>query len=114
MRRELSSREKTETAELAQGAIFKPHALERLVERMKYLNNGVVPKDPEKTARKILASATEDGAISPIGKIKRLLSHKRGGRLEEARYFINENIRFVVVKRGEQNIVVTIEIAYFK
>ena len=91
--------------------VFTAHALERFVERSLRLNPGGKLLDPEKTARKILARATEEGAISSVGRVRRLID----SHFQEARYFIKDGWRFVVKDNGNETFtVLTIERVIFK
>ncbi len=95
----------TEIGELeGKKVVLTAHAIERLVERMAKLNKGQVPKEPEKIALKMFPQ-TEEEMLPPLGRLRRLLNHKG----EDARYFIYEGWRFVLVERADHYDVVTIE-----
>ena len=85
--------------------IFTEHAIEQFVSRSKRMGDGRVPKEPERTIRKLLAHASEDGAISSVGKVRRLIDND----FTEAHYFVNSGWRFVIVKEDNGFVVVTVE-----
>ena len=80
---------------------FTNHALDRLVERMAPRT----VKDPEKTARKLLAGSVEEGAIDSVSRVKRLINND----FVDARYFVNSGWRFVLKPGDGEFIVLTIE-----
>lgn len=84
---------------------FTHHALDRLVERMGAFNPPQIIKDAKKTARQLLAGSVEEGAISNIGKVKRLINHE----FVDVRYFTNSGWRFVLKPEDDSFIVLTIE-----
>ncbi len=90
--------------------IFTRHALDRFRERFLQLNGGGKLSSPERTARKILARATEEGALSPVGRVKRLIDN----RFQEARYFMSNGWRFVINDNNGIFTVLTIERDIFK
>jgi len=56
-------------------------------------------------AREILVNASEENAIGPKDKVRRLIDNE----FSEARYFAKDGWRFVVKKSGNKYVVVTIE-----
>lgn len=89
---------------------FEDHALIRLNERYAFYV-GVDLCKPEERARQLLAGATEEGAISKVGLVKRLIANK----CEEVRYFRNNMWRFVIQEEEDGTYLVkTIEYAYLK
>lgn len=88
---------------------FSQHALERFKERSKIYESMELFK-PEERALQLLSKATEENAISADGKVKRIINHK----FEEARYFIFEKWRFVILQQQNGTLLVkTIEWDYF-
>jgi len=86
--------------------IFSCHSLNRLVERMGALDSPQVLKDPEETARKLLADSKEAHAISSVGKVKRLINND----FVDVRYFVNSFWRFVLKPEEDGSfIVLTVE-----
>lgn len=73
-------------------AIFTRHALDRFRERFLRLNAGAKLSNPEKTARKLLAHATEDRTIGPVGRVRRIIDND----FQEARYLMSSGWRFVI------------------
>lgn len=90
--------------------VFTAHALGRFQERFLQLNKGGKLSDPEKTARKILARATEKGAISPVGRVRRIID----SQFQEARYFMSNGWRFVLKDVNGTPTVLTIERNVFR
>jgi len=86
--------------------IFTDHAISQFTQRFER-HEGTRLSKPIKTARRILASAIEPGAISKTGRLKRLLEN----RCVPVRYFLNGIWRFVVKEENGKFIVITIEIA---
>lgn len=80
---------------------FKNHALDRLVQRM----TTEPISDPEKIARKLLANSVEEGAISAVGRVRRLIAN----HFVEVRYFKNSGWRFIVKPEKDLFFVLTIE-----
>ncbi len=66
--------------------VFTAHAIKRFSQRFFQLNPGRKLSDPEKTARKLLARATEKGAIDSVGRVKRIID----SGFKEARYFMQD------------------------
>jgi hypothetical protein len=83
---------------------FTAHALDQFTERFRVLENGVVLKEPETTARKLLAHAEEE-RLGPLARVKRLLNN----RGVPVRYFTSSGWRFVIKEEDERFVVLTIE-----
>ena len=86
---------------------FSAHALEQFKKRYKE-HCQVDLSDSEQHALRFLGQATEQDAISDIGKVKRIIDNE----FEEARYFIFEKWRFVIIEKDDLFLVKTIEYAY--
>ena len=84
--------------------ILTNHALVRFSERIANLNKGQEPKKPIKTISRLFQQAKEE-TMRPRGRLKRLLDN----HCIEARYFIFEGWRFVLVEVEDRYDVVTIE-----
>jgi len=86
-----------------ENVVFTDHAVERFKSRYKKVH-GCILRRPEKTARKLLAKALAD-EIESKHRLKRLLNN----RVIEASYYVRSDWRFVVIKRSNQFVVLTIE-----
>jgi|TARA_B100001964_G_C14181824_1_gene576661 hypothetical protein len=83
--------------------VFTDHAVERFKSRYKKVH-GCILRRPEKTARKLLAKALVD-EIESKHRLKRFLNN----RLVEASYYVRSDWRFIIIKKNNQSIVLTIE-----
>ena len=89
--------------------VFSEHALTQFNRRFLVANPKSTLKNPERTARKLLNQAKEDGAINPVGKVRRLINN----HFQEARYFLIGSWRFVLKEEDGLFTVLTIEIDRF-
>ena len=85
--------------------IFTEHAIARLKERMHRLN-GICPKNPKKTARRMLLHAHEEH-LDPVIELSRAISNNK-----EVRYFTNSGWRFIIYEANGEFFVLTIERVY--
>lgn len=84
------------------------HAIERFKERYK-IYEGIELFKTEECALQLLSKATEEHAISEVGKVRRIIKNK----FEEARYFIFKKWRFVILEQPDDTLLVkTIEWVY--
>lgn len=83
--------------------VFTHHALERFSERFGMIN-GVPPRNPERTATRLLADALED-ELSDRVRFERLM---RNG-CKEVKYYFSQGWRFVITEEELRLVVVTIE-----
>lgn len=88
----------------ADNAVFTNHAVERFKSRYKKVH-GCILRRPEKTARKLLAKALVEETFESQHRLKRLLNN----RLVEASYYVRSDWRFVIIKKNDESIVLTIE-----
>ncbi len=84
--------------------VFSKHSLGRFASRFERLEHAVLC-DPEKTARKLLSHASENEAINPVERVRRIIKNN----FAAARYFVESGWRFIIVGEGDKLTVVTIE-----
>ena len=81
--------------------IFTQHAIDRYVERVKRLGNGV-PKKPERALQRLIRNAEVED-VSPTHKAVRLMNNN----YRDVVYLVNSGWRFVVSSDGKT--VITVE-----
>ncbi len=84
---------------------FTDHAIKQFYLRYRSVAPKDELKDPEKTARKLLARAKEDNVLDNVARVKRLINNG----FQEVRYFLGEGWRFVAKEEDDRLIVLTIE-----
>lgn len=82
------------------------HAIKQFVSRSKQMRSMEISRKPERTIRRLLRRAVEDESMDSVVKLKRLLNN----HVIPAMYLVNSVWRFVIVRDGDQFVMVTAEI----
>lgn len=83
---------------------FTEHAVRRFYDRYKAVTQEDL-KEPEKTARNILAKAREDHTLDGPARVRRLIDNG----FQEVKYFFNSGWRFVIKDEDDRLTVLTVE-----